>query len=1129
MHWLKHVDLRKTLIRSVLSCLGFLLCIYAQAQKSVLSTGNWYKIAITQTGIHRIDEAFLQKMEIDAATIAPSQIRIYGNGGNMLPQMNNAGYANALIENAVWVQGEEDGKFDKSDAICFYAEGPHVIKYDSVKKELQHITNCYTDTSYYFLTFGQGKGLRVKELPPVSGKNVPIVSQYDDYWYHEKETTNLLKSGREWWGEYLSGLAVFNLDVSMPDVVPSSRINVRTSAIGAAQVNTKFLWKLNGNPIGEGNIGTVTTGTYDVKALRSEASYATIASATPTALFTVGVTYDRNGQNSAQSYLNYIGLQVKRHLRLYDQQQIYHFLPQNVDTLHYQFGNAIDGAQLWNISNPLVPSVITTRSTAGAFDFNAIGGKKTGRYISFKPEQGYSPVSWQHVDNQNITDSQTPDLLIVTAPAWETEAKRLAAFRNESDGLETLVVTTDEIYNEYASGRPDITAIRDFVRQLYHQTPDKLKYLLLFGDATYDYKNILQNQSLQQRAGWVPVYESRESLNPVLTYSSEDYYGFMEPGEGAWMESPAGDHSVEIGIGRLPVKSVAEAKVVVDKLILYGSGTSAGSWKNIVRFVADDGDGNVHQQHADALAKLTQPYFLSSRLFMDEFPQTTTTLGQKAPALNGAIRDNINKGTLILNYTGHGGTAGWAEEQVLTLADIQASRGMNNLPLLFTATCDFGRYDDPGIVSGAELMVLSPRGAAIGAISTTRPVYASTNFTLSKAFYESLVKTGRNSRMGDYFRETKNKSLAGSLNRNFTLLGDPSMKLGLARRAIRWAQKPDTLRALQKIILKGEVYEPGDGLKDAAFNGVARIAVYDKETEFQTLGSEDQAKTYSEFRSKLFDGNVQVVNGQFTCEFVMPKDIDYRVGVGRANVYAIESDSSMDAGSQLDVIVGGSAVLGNDKTPPQVMAFLNSESFKDGDTVDPSPVLIMHVSDENGINLSKAGIGHAITLTLNDTLTITLNDYFTANLDDYRSGVIRFPLENLPTGKYVIRLKVWDTYTNFSEIAFGFLVGKARGIKLNALNIFPNPFDKNLSFELSHDRVNEDLELVLNIFLENGKRLGTFNWQYYNSESIIKESLNSEQLGNWIPINTLLVYQLLIRSLKDNSADQRSGKLIRSP
>jgi hypothetical protein len=1129
MHWLKHVDLRKSLIHSVLSCLGFLLCFSSQAQKSVLSNGTWYKIAITQTGVHKIDASFLQKMGVDIATIAPKQISVYGNGGAMLPQANNAGYANALVENAIWVQGEDDGKFDKNDAILFYAESPHVVVYDSLKKELQHITNCYSDTSYYFLTLNSVAGLRVRELASINATNLPVVTQYDDYWFHEKESYNLLKSGREWWGEYLAGLSVFNLDANFPDVVPSSNIIVRGSAIGAAQVSTKFVWQLNGKSVGEAGIGTVSASTYDVKALRSDVSYRTTAPESPPTLFTIGVTHDRNGQNSAQSYLNYASIQVKRHLKLYDEQQIYYFLPQSKDTVRYKFGNSLAGQYLWNITNPLKPSLITAQNAAGAFQFATIGNTKPGRYISFKPEDVLTPAAGHDVKNQNIASSDTPDLLIVVAPAFESEARRLAAFREDHDGLEVLVVNAENIYNEYASGKPDVTAIRDFTRQLYNQSPGKLKYLLLFGDASYDYKDILGNQSPQQRANWVPVYESRESLNPVYTYSSDDYYGFMEPSEGLWTESTAGDHTLEIGIGRLPVKSVPEAKTIVDKLINYSSAQSMGNWKNTIRFVADDGDGNVHQEHADQLAKMVQNDFLSSRIFIDEYPQTTTTSGQKAPAVNALIRKNINEGTLILNYTGHGGTSGWAEEQVLTLADMQAARGINNMPLLFTATCDFGRYDDPGVVSGAELMVLSPRGAAIGAISTTRPVYSSTNFTLSKAFYESLIKIGRNGRMGDYFRQTKNDALVGSLNRNFAILGDPSMRLGLSQNAVRFSQLPDTLRALEKVVLKGTIYKPGTDLTETDFQGVARIAVYDKPTEFRTLANENSAETYSEFRSKLFDGNVRVANGLFTCEFVMPKDIDYRIGVGRVNVYAINADSTVDAAAQLNVTIGGSGSVGEDKTPPQISAFLNNESFKDGDIVDSSPVLYVQLHDESGINLSKAGIGHAITLTLNDTLTIILNDYFVASLDDYRTGSISYPLDNLPTGRYLIRLKVWDTYTNFSEIAFGFLVGANRGIKLNALNIFPNPFNKNLSFELSHSRVNEDLELVLNILLQNGQRLSTFTWQYYNSEPIIRESLDSSKLGNWIPFNTLLVYQLLIRSLKDNSVDQRSGKLMRSP
>jgi len=462
---------------------------------------------------------------------------------------------------------------------------------------------------------------------------------------------------------------------------------------------------------------------------------------------------------------------------------------------------------------------------------------------------------------------------------------------------------------------------------------------------------------------------------------------------------------------------------------------------------------------------------------------------------------------------------------------MQSVRGMNNLPLLFTATCDFGRYDDPGIVSGAELMVLSPRGAAIGAISTTRPVYSSTNFTLSKAFYETLIKSGTNARTGDIFKETKNKALSGSLNRNFTLLADPSMRLARAQKRIRWAMPPDTLRALQKVSLQGEVYNPADGLTDSLFEGMASVEIYDKQSAFKTLGNEGNPESYSEFRTRLFNGSVKVVSGKFTCDFIMPKDIDYRTGTGRANIFAYQTGNTLsDAAAQLNVIVGGSVQPAADHTPPELEAYLNSAAFKPGDTVDPSSVLYVKVSDDNGINISDAGIGHGITLTINDTLTVTLNNYFTADLNDYRSGTIRYPLENMPAGKYVIRLKVWDTYNNLSEIAFDFQVGIPSGIKFNALTIYPNPFHKDFSFELIHNRVNEDVEVIFSILLNNGQLLSTFQKQYYISEPMLKETLSTLDPGeNRIQYNVPLLYQIRIRSLKDNSSDQRSGKLIRYP
>jgi len=1127
MHLSKRVNAVKSTGKPALFCWAFLLlALHGFGQtSSVLSTGSWYKIAVTENGIYKLDAAFLRKMGLDITAISPDQIKIYGNGGKMLPQNNSANRTPDLVQNAIMVDGEADGKFDVSDAIYFYGESPHQTYYDSLKSRYTHEINVYSDSTYYFLTVGAGKGLRVTSKPSLVSLSETFVNQYDDYWFHEQEAVNLLRSGREWWGEYIGTASTFTIDANIPDVIPSSNVNLLTSAIGSAQVPTKFLWQLNGQSAGEGSIGVVGPGQYDLKAQKSENIFLLNTSDHPPVNFKVGVTYDKGGQSAAQAYLNYVGLQTKRLLKAYDYQQIYRFSPDSKDIVNYQINDVSAGWFWWNVSDPGEITSAVLKNIGTAATFTDAAGKTVRQYIGFTLKNAFTPVSGQKIDNQNLHQTEAPDLLIITSKSFETEAKRLAAFREENDHLETLIVTTNQVYNEFSGGKTDVSAIRDYVRFLSKGSPGKLKYLLLFGDATYDFKNLARNQTAGQRDNWVPVYESRESLNPVYTYSSDDYFGFLRDGEGEWTENNAGDYAVEIGIGRLPVKSAAEAKVIVDKLIHYASSPkSRGRWQNTIHFVADDGDGTIHQQHADELARLTHDNFLSSRIFLDAFPQTTTSLGQKVPGVNAAIKKSINEGTLILNYTGHGGTSGWAEEQVLTLTEMQTARGYNNLPLLITATCDFGRYDDPGIISGAELMVLSPRGAAIGALSTTRPVFSSTNFTINKAFYDALITLGPAARMGDIFRQTKNKGLAGSLNRNFTLLGDPSMRLARAEKAIRWSAAPDTLRALEKTTLRGEVVV--DGSVDISFSGIARLTVFDKPVSFRTLGNEGEVKTYSEFGNKLFDGMVKVADGKFICEFVMPKDIDYRIGTGRVSIYALAADSLSDASAQLDVLIGGSGAPAKDITAPKIAAYLNTKDFREGDIVEGSSVLFLDLSDENGINLSKSGIGHNITLTLNDTATYVLNDYYTAELD-FRQGTVRFPFDQLPAGKYVAVIKVWDTYTNSSEITFGFQVGQATGIKFSSLTVFPNPFDQDLSFEVIHNKADDDVEIVFSILLSSGQKLGSFEWQYYNNEGIIKETIAGARFNRFTSGINSLLYTLQIRSLKDNSVDMRSGKLLR--
>lgn len=1137
MHWWKSVfekwyrsGRRCGRVLFLMAC-GLLPFVTFSQNTSVLSTGSWYKIAVSQSGVYKIDADLLRKMGINITGLNPKNLRLYGNGGKMLPQSNTISRPSDLIENAVWVPGEDDNRFDETDALYFYAEGPQVVFYDSLQKSFSHQINTYSDSSYYYLTIGTDPGLRINSTPSLT-RTTHTTDQFDSYWFHEEESINLLQSGRAWWGEYLGVSGQLRLQAELPGIIPNSTALLRGAAIASAQVTTGMRWRVNDQEVGEQLQGVVSTYRYDLKAQRSEKNYNFNFGATPPSTVAVNIEFNKNGQSNAQAYLDYVALQVKRQLRAYSSQLPYRFLPSEKASITYLFQDVPQDWHWWDIADPQRPTrALLSRNADGTAEYSANDGKKARTYVGFTPAQAFVPARWERVANQNLRGLTVPNLVIITPKAWLSEALRLADHRQNFDNISSVVVTTEQVFHEFSSGQPDPTAIRDFVRSLYRQNPDQLRYLLLFGDATYDYKNRGKKQSTQQQQRWVPVYQSRESLHPVFTYSSDDYYGFLDPDEGEWVESRSGDHLLDIGIGRIPAKTPEEARIVVDKLIHYSSSPQAlGSWRNRISFVADDGDGNIHQQHADLLAQQVQHQFLTQRLFVDAFPRVTSPEGFKSPELNTSIRQKINEGTLILNYTGHGGASGWAEEQILTLGDMQTVRGYNNLPLLLTATCEFGRYDDPALVSGAELMVLSPRGAAIGALTTTRPVFSSTNFSLNTAFYDALATSKPGTRLGDLIKNTKNNSLSGSLNRNFALLGDPSMRLARAEYEIKWESGTDTLSAQKKVTLRGSIHAQAESGVASSFNGKAFISVYDKPVRFQTNGQTGKPEEYSELRAKLYEGQVSVKNGRFACTFVVPRNIDYRTGPGRVSAYAIRSDSLADAAGQLDVWVGGASQVAPDRTPPRITAYLNDSTFQNGQTIPANSVLWIRAFDESGISISSAGLGQNLTATLNDSVTYILNEYFRSQLDDYRSGLVRFPLDQLPPGSYQLIIKVWDTNTNSSEISLHFVVKAESGIQMTASVLFPNPFQRELSFKLAHTRPLEDVELSIQILSLSGQIIHKFKKVYYNSDSIISESI---EFGNNSPVVASQIatylYQIQIRSINDNTKDIRTGKLLHVP
>ena len=1115
------------------------------AQSSVLAKGDWIKIGVNSSKIHKIDANFLQKSRLNLTQINPQNIKIYGNGGGILPQANNAKRANDLTENAIYVEGEADGRFDNQDFILFYGQSPHQISYDSLTKSFKHQFNIYSDTTFYFLTVSDTKGLRIKDQNSISATQE--ITAFDDYDFHEIDRKNILAqapfagSGREWVGEEFVANIEQNFTFNFSGIHPNSSLKITASTAGIAYGQTEFAMKANGQSIGSIPLNGIGSDRYDVKGDFSVKNFVIKSDNFTTATdLKIGFTYDRKTLSTGVGYLNFVGVQALRNLKLYGNQTVFRSLESlKYLTSKFTLNESSTSLKIWDISNPQLPQNQIYTSQNQKLNFG-VSTSTLKEFIVFNNTNFLEPISTQKINNQNLHNLEISDLVIVTSEILRKQAIRLAEFRRQNDKLTVQVVSTQEVYNEFSSGKQDITAIRDFMKFLYDRNPLKMKYLLLFGDACYDYKKRVSVVDDLTKNIYIPTYESRESLNPINSFSSDDYFGFLENNEGEWFENSAGNHSLEIGIGRIPVKSIQEAKDVVDKLIYYStSKNTLGNWRSKIAFIADNGDGNIHQEDADIFATKVQqqtPNYQIDKIYVDAFPLVSLPEGQRSPKTRQAIYQAFQQGVLIMNYNGHGSEEGLTDEQILRATDIQAFTNFNTMPLMLTATCQFGRFDNPNLVSGAEIAMLNPKGGAIALLTTTRPVYQNTNFVINQAFYESIFKpiNGKMPRLGDVMIYTKNNSLQGVINRNFSLLGDPSMRLLYPDNDVvitkvnnKNATKNDTLKALNKVNLEGEIRLFGTQIKSNNFNGTAQIKVYDKLKNLQTLGSVGGKFAYQHYQNLLFEGQVKVQNGGFNGTFIVPKDINYQYGEGKIFVYAQTTDATNDSfGSSKPIIGGANNEILSDNQPPKVNLFLNDENFIENGETNENPIFIAKLFDENGLNLATDGLGHEMVLTINDTAKVIVNQYFISKLDDYRSGEIRYNLKNLPEGWHQLKLKVWDTYNNSVESSLKFSVRPDENNTLINVFCYPNPFNQSTNFSFEHDRVGDDFNIAIEIYDSYGRLIKQFNENAYEISSPYDKILWNISEDS-VPIVTgNYFYRIFAKSLTSTYQATGSGKMM---
>ncbi len=1129
----------KTIITSFILFLCSINLCLSQATSSALSDGTIYKIAIQKRGVYKLTYQQLSEAGLEMGNLNINTLQLFGNGGGMLPELVDAPRIDDLVEIPFQVVGNADGSFDVNDLILFYAESADRFYYDEENELFKVQKNAFDTQNYYFLKVG---GITRKTIESAENLNNTehTTASFDDCIHFEEDKVNLLDafitaqgSGKRWYGDQFKNINTYKYDFTFKNLITTQPVKVNAALAGRSRTSQRFSIDV-GNTKLESDLVREAASSFSRP---SETTYANRASLNGDFFASnddikLSVTY-----NGDEGWLDYITLNARRALSITSQP----FFFRDAQTLNYnsttfKLEAVTNDIKIWDISNPLEPHVqpYNLNGTQAIFGTNTTTLRE---FVAFSPNQALTPIAIEAIENQDLHGITNVNMLIIYPNDFEEQAQRLADHREDYSGLNVELVKIDQVFNEFSSGKQDPTAIRDFTKLLFERDTT-FKYLLLFGDGSFDYRDI------GERGGnFIPVFETDHSENPITAFPSDDYFALLEAGEGANLR---GD--LDIAVGRLPVKTIQEAKQVVDKIIRYDLSPAAlGSWRNKLVFLADDEDNNLHLNDADRIASIVKDnsnIFNQEKIYFDAYPQVSTAGGEAFPLATEAISQSVFQGALALNYLGHGGAQGWAQERVLdkNRGDIRGWTNRDRLPVFITATCSFAGYDDPNQVTGGEEVLLNPSGGGIALFTTVRAVYASSNATLVRSVFDTMLNkvNGQRPTLGEIMRTAKNSSSVGRTanSRKFTLLGDPAQPLALPYYDVvttkvngqSTVEVTDTLRALQEVEIEGEIRNAADELV-ANFNGELTPTVFDKKLIYSTLSQDagSPAKNFTAQNNIIFKGKTSITNGRFKFSFVLPKDINYNYGNGKISYYGKDESQMIDASGYYDeIIIGGAETsILEDNKGPDIQIYLDNETFQFGDAVGANPTLLIKLSDDSGINVAGNSIGHDLEAMLDDDSqqTYLLNEYYESALDDYKQGEVRFPLSKLSVGRHTIKVKAWDVANNSSQALTEFVVLAADQTHITDVLAFPNPFSDATCFMFQHNLANETLTAQIEVFSIDGKLVKTIQESIFSLSGIVNQN-NCIQWNGKTDTNRLLEKGLYIYRIKLTTSN---GETVSSP
>lgn len=1117
-------------------------------RNSVLEKGIIHKIAVDKPGIYKIDKAYLEKnLKISASSINPNNIHIYGNGGTKLPEANSAKREDDLAENHIFVSGAEDGVFNDQDYLLFYATGPDLLSYDESTGDFSMTKNPYSFKSYYFIKIDNNPGLRVQKSNYI--ENGDYQSNSGQLCIHyQKELYNLLElgdcthgTGQMWFGEDLSNSRTLDLGntFSFPNIVKDRKAKLKISFASRSNRSTQLKTDVGTQSFTKflGTINYSCTSTYAaLNSINEEFD-------PEEEIVKLKLTFPDNGSNS-NGWLDFVQVTAwRKYIWNYEPMFVFDPLSSTFPSTSYTIENGgLPGMLAWDISDPLRPREIPTRTSANSLIFTDQSSSVKKSYLVFQQTSNYpSPEYSGTVANQNIHGLDGLDFVIVYPEIFKSEAEKLLNHRSSFSKLSGAMVSIDQVYHEFGSGSKDPTALRDFVKMLYNRNPS-FKYLILIGNSSYDYRHINNRVSDQNL---VPTFQTSESLNPIDGFPTDDYYALLDNNEGQNLSG-----LLDIFVGRILARTKDEASRQVDKIIKYD--TDAGTmedWRLKLLFIGDDEDSNIHMSDINRVSDdfaAQDPLYNHEKVYLDAFEQVTTPGGERYPEVNKAINASVFAGNLIVTYLGHGGPTGLAQERVLQIPDINTWDNQEKLFLMITATCTFTTFDDPKITSAGQQTTLL-RGGTVALYSTVRPVYANDNYQLTNSVFRFVREksNGKYYTLGEILAKSKNANSGGGFTANarkFLLFGDPSQTLAYPVNEVVLdsvngkpiGQNADTLKALSSVTLKGKVINSNkDKITD--FNGILYATIFDKAIDLKTRANDggSRVQNFKVQKNIVFKGNAEVKNGEWEFTFIVPKDINYSFGQGKLSLYASDLKQTDAAGFDNSLVIGGvsSQQIGQDN-PPVVSLYMNNDQFVSGGITDNNPKIFAKLTDDMGINITGNSIGHDLVAVLDrdSDNPIILNNFFKSRLNDFKEGEVLYPLKNLSPGKHTLSLTAWDITNNMGTAEIEFTVVDGGNIILDRVFNYPNPFNLNTHFQFETNISGLPVNLTIPIYSISGKLVRKIEKQIdltgYRSAEI--EWDGTDESGSQLP-SGIYLYQIRISSNAgepDLNLESRHQKLI---